>query len=260
VLSPRPRTGRDVLAGFLVGIAILMAGAGLAAWFGSLLIQRIETEISSLVLGQSTQSLYQQLEGVDPSLAHDPQVKGAISSALKNPKVDQSVAQSPSGSRELQRELSSLDPSLGPVLAGHPLSVDTGRHDVALVAKDLREAAIGAALAALALVALALLVAGRRDLVLGRVGRWAAVIGVMAILSTWLVPWLVLRSSKRGAGESVATAIYQSGVPSHVIFVVLAVAGLLGAITARALARPRWDAEPPPPPPPGFSTAPPAWP
>jgi hypothetical protein len=259
VTTPRPRTGRDVVAGILVGIAILVAGAGLAAWFGSLLVQRIETELSSLVLGQSTTSLYQQLEGIDPGVAHDPQAKSAISSALKNPSVDQSVAQSPTGSSELQRELSSLDPSLGPVLAGHSLTVDTGRHDAALAAKDLRNAALGATLASLALVALAMLVAGRRDLVLRRVGIWAAVIGVSAIISTWLVPWLVLRNAKPGTGESVAKAIYQSGAPSHVMFVVLAVAGLLGAVVARLLTRPAWDAEPPPPPP-GFSTAPPAWP
>jgi len=254
VAIQRSRAVRDVVGALCVSLAVLSAGTALFAWTGSILVRRAETELSSLVLAQSEQSILRQLGAQAPGVTSNAQAQSAVQSALADPAVEQALAASPgAGAASLEHELAQLDPSLGPALSGHPISVDLGRREFARVATDLRTAAVIAASCAAGLVALALLVAGRRDRVLRRVGRWAAVVGILAILTTWVVPTIVLSTTTRGTAHSVARSLETGSAQLHPLYVVLAAVGLAAVAAARLLTAraevtaPRASEAPPPP-------------
>jgi hypothetical protein len=245
--APAPRAhrahrARNLLAAVLVSFAVMIAGLSLAAFFASVLAVRAESTLSSNDLSEFAQSVGSQIGRTDPHATSDPRTQTAIRQALQDPQVEQQLAGSPAaGSHSLNQELSALDPSLGAALSKSPIDLDTGRHDLAVAAHDLRIGAIaGGALAAM-LVGCSLLLSSRRDRVLRRVGRWALIVSGFALLLGWLVPWLFVTHA-HGTPRSVAAWFYTGESTAHAVYLALFGFGVLAVVVARLVRESRRDA------------------
>ena len=235
--GPRYRRTRDVFGGCLVSIAIVVAGISLLAYLASITFLRAESTLSSNDLSNFTQTIGSQIAQANPSFSSDPLGPGAIQQALQNPSIVQGLAKSPSlGSQSLNQQLTQLDPSLGSTLSKSPVQLDTGYNLLADVQHYLQVGPIWGAALAVVLVVIALVVSLRRDKVMRRIGRWAIMVSVFALLFGWLLPWF-LSSHVQGTLGSLAAWYYNGQSTAHVVYLALFAFGI-GAYAIGSLLKP----------------------
>jgi hypothetical protein len=227
--------GRNIFAGLLTSLAILIAMLSLLAFFLSVAALRAESTLSAPDLSNFTQSIGAQIAKANPN---GPLSQGAIQQALQNPSLIQQLSKSPQqGSQALNQQLSHLDPSLSQTLSKNPVSLDLGNNFIAGAQQNLQDSAIWGALIAAALVILALLISSRRDNVLRRIGKWAIWVSIFAVLFGWVLPWY-LSTHVGGLIGSLASWYSDSQTTAHTVYLLLLIGGL-GAYVAGKILKPR---------------------
>lgn len=217
----------------LVTFGVLSASASLSTWWASVLVVHAEGTLSSTLFSQADASIVSQLGSVDPAIAGSTGTRNAIESVLHDPAVLRDMASSTDGSRALDSSLSEADPALGAVVSQHPLSLDTGRHDLAVAATDLRTASKDALAVAICLCLAAMVTSRRRDRVLRHIARWATWTGGIGLLSSWLLPDAAKSIVTRGVLHGVVGTFGASGTSMRPVLLPL----FLGGLTAYAAAR-----------------------
>jgi hypothetical protein len=227
--------GRNIFAGLLTSLAILIAMLSLLAFFLSVAALRAESTLSAPDLSNFTQSIGAQIAKANPN---GPLSQGAIQQALQNPSVIQQLSKSPQqGSQALNQQLSHLDPSLSQTLSKNPVQLNLGNNFIAGAQQNLQNGAIWGALIAAGLVILALLISTRRDNVLRRIGKWAIWVSIFAVLFGWVLPWYI-SMHVGGLIGSLASWYSDSQATAHTVYLLLLIGGL-GAYVAGKILKPR---------------------
>jgi hypothetical protein len=233
--APAPRLGRTrgVIASLLTTFAILIAMLSLLAFFLSVAALRAESTLSSNDLSSFTQNIGSQIAKANPG--NGPLPQGAIQQALQNPSIVKQLANSPQqGSQALNQQLAHLDPSLGSALSKNPVQLNIGNNLFADAERYLHDGAVWGATVALGLVAIAIVIARRRDKVLRRVGRWAIVVSIFAILFGWILPWFI-STHIGGVIGNLASWYSNSQTVAHTVYLSLLIGGLVAYVAGNIL-------------------------
>jgi hypothetical protein len=225
-------SGRNIFAGLLTSLAILIAVLSLLAFFFSVAALRAESTLSAGDLSNFTQNIGSQIAKANPN---SPLPSGAIQQALQNPAVVQQLSKSPQqGSQALNQQLAHLDPSLAQTLAKNPVQLDLGNNIFAGAQQYLQNGAILGALIASGLVALALLISNRRDNVLRRIGKWAIWVSIFAVLTGWVLPWFIT-THVGGLVGSLASWYSNSQATAHSVYLFLLFGGIAAYVAGKIL-------------------------
>jgi hypothetical protein len=230
--APRSGRGRQILASLLTAIAILIAMLSLLAFFLSVAALRAESTLSSSDLSNFTQNIGAQIAKANPN---GPLPEGPIQKALQDPSVVQKLSKSSQqGSQALNQQLIHLDPSLAQTLAKNPVQLDLGNNIFATAQQYLHDGAVWGALIASGLVAMALLIANRRDAILRRVGKWAIWVSIFAVLTGWVIPWFI-STHLGGLVGSLASWYADSQATAHTVYLLLLIGGIAAYVAGKTL-------------------------
>ena len=217
---------RNLAGSILANLAVVVAGLSLMAFFASVAAQRAQSTFSPADLLKAEQAITAQIGHVDPHLAGDSQAQAAVQQSLQNPSVVSDYMRSPSvGSQTFNDTLARLDPALAPALAQNQLRLGSGIAVINNVEKGLRSAAILGGAGASLLALIALLISARRDRVLHRIGQWAVMVSIFAVLVGWVLPWWV-QNHATGSIRSVASFFSNGQTDAHAVYLALFILGV----------------------------------
>jgi hypothetical protein len=210
-----------------MALALAAGAIALGCWWSSLLTIKAAGTLSAFEQGTVAHQIATQLDQIAPHTSSLPNVNNAITSALNNPVVTQSLARSvPGGSATLASELGKLDGSLAPLLKTNHLNIDIGQHALASLAAHLRSIARAAQIAAIVAAVVALVVSPVRHLILRHLAFGAGMVGLLALLIVWGLP-AIIDHTTHGSARNFATTILSGGKPVRSVLLELGIGGAL---------------------------------